>query len=246
MGTPHNNANPGDIAQTVLLPGDPLRAKVVAETYLTDPVCFNTVRNMLGYTGTYQGKKVSVMGTGMGMPSIGIYSHELIHVYGARNLIRIGTCGAINKRLKVGNIVIAQGACTNSNYSYQYGLRGTFSAICSFDLLRRAVLAAEARGYSYEVGNIFSTDIFYNEQPVWKDWAQMGCLGVEMESYALYCNAARASNANGAQGVGHDVKALGIFTVSDSLVTGDETAPEERENNFTNMMEIALDVAAQL
>ena len=254
MPTPHNTANPGDIAKTILLPGDPLRAKTLAQTYLENPVQFNSVRNMYGYTGTYKGKRISVMGTGMGMPSIGIYTHELIHEYGVKNLIRIGSCGAINKKVKIGDIVIAQGACTDSNYAYQYGLHGTYSAIASFDLLRMAILSAEKHGFSYEVGNILSSDIFYKEKPLWKDWAKMGCLGVEMETYALYCNAVRAAYA--AEGVDadetspvnphEDVKALGLFTVSDSLVTGEATTPEERQNKFTDMMEVALDVASEL
>ena len=153
MPTPHNEAHPSDIAKTILLPGDPLRAKVIADTYLTDPVQFNSVRNMLGYTGTYKGKPVSVMGTGMGMPSIGIYSYELIHMYGVRNLIRVGSCGSINARVRVGDIVMAEGACTDSGYAHQYGLPGTYSAIASFDLLRRAVEAAEAHGYPFHVGS---------------------------------------------------------------------------------------------
>lgn len=235
MATPHNAAKIGEIAKTVLLPGDPLRAKVIADTFLEDPVQFNTVRNMFGFTGTYKGKAVSVMGTGMGIPSIGIYSHELIHVYGVQNLIRIGSCGAITDRVKIGDIVMAQGACTDSNYAYQYCLHGTFSAIADFGLLSAAVDAAKTHGFPYAVGNVNSTDIFYNELPTWKDWAKMGCLASEMETYALYCNAARAG-----------VRALGIFTVSDSLVTGEETTAQERQNNFTNMMEVALDVAAQL
>lgn len=254
MATPHNSANPGDIAKTVLLPGDPLRAKALAEKYLTDTVQFNSVRNMFGYTGSYKGKKVSVMGTGMGMPSIGIYSHELIHMYGVKNLIRIGSCGSITTKIKIGDILIAQGACTDSNYAYQYGLCGTYSAISDFDLLRRAVLSAEAHGFSYAVGNVFSTDIFYKEKPLWKDWAKMGCLGVEMETYALYCNAARAAfagegsddPASASDNPFEDVKALGLFTVSDSLVTGEETTAEQRQNSFTEMMEVALDVAAEM
>lgn len=254
MATPHNSANPGDIAKTVLLPGDPLRAKALAEKYLTDTVQFNSVRNMFGYTGSYKGKKVSVMGTGMGMPSIGIYSYELIHMYGVKNLIRIGSCGSITTKIKIGDILIAQGACTDSNYAYQYGLCGTYSAISDFDLLRRAVLSAEAHGFSYAVGNVFSTDIFYKEKPLWKDWAKMGCLGVEMETYALYCNAARAAfagegsddPASASDNPFEDVKALGLFTVSDSLVTGEETTAEQRQNSFTEMMEVALDVAAEM
>ena len=235
MPTPHNTAKPGEIAKTILLPGDPLRARTLAETYLKDPVQFNSVRNMYGYTGTYNGKRISVMGTGMGMPSIGIYTYELIHEYGV-------------------DIIIAQGACTDSNYAYQYGLHGTYSAIASFDLLRKAILSVEKHGFPYAVGNVFSTDIFYKEKPLWKDWAKMGCLGVEMETYALYCNAVRAayasegadSDAKSLVNPHADVKALGIFTVSDSMVTGETTTPEERQNKFTNMMEVALDVASKL
>lgn len=235
MSTPHNTANPGDIAQTVLLPGDPLRAKVIAERFLKDPVQFNSVRNMFGFTGTYEGKKVSVMGTGMGMPSIGIYTSELVKFYGVKNMIRIGSCGSITDRIRIGSIVLAQGACTDSNFAHQYDLPGTFSAIASYDLLSRAVESARARKYDYAVGNIVSTDIFYNETEEWKSWAKMGCLANEMESYALYCIAARAG-----------VNALALFTVSDSLVTGEATSAAERENNFTGMMQIALDVAASL
>ena len=221
MATPHNAANAGDIAETVLLPGDPLRAKVIAETYLENPVLFNAVRNMFGYTGTYRGKRVSVMGTGMGIPSMGIYSYELIHDYNVRNLIRIGTCGAITPRARVGDIIMAQGSCTDSNYARQYQLPGSFSALASFGLLRRAADIAQAKGFPYMVGN------------AWKAWAKMGCLASEMESYALYCNAARAG-----------VDALAIFTVSNSIVTGETTTAEVRQNNFTNMMEVALEVAA--
>lgn len=235
MSTPHNAANSGDIAQTVLLPGDPLRAKVISERFLKDAVQFNSVRNMYGFTGTYEGKRVSVMGTGMGMPSIGIYASELVKFYGVKNLIRIGSCGAITDKIKIGSIVMAQGACTDSNFAHQYDLPGTYSAIASYDLLSKAVESARSRKYDFEVGNIVSTDIFYNETEEWKNWAKMGCLANEMESYALYCIAARAG-----------VNALALFTVSDSLVTGEATSAAERENNFTGMMQIALDVAASL
>lgn len=235
MSTPHNAANSGDIAQTVLLPGDPLRAKVISERFLKDAVQFNSVRNMYGFTGTYEGKRVSVMGTGMGMPSIGIYASELVKFYGVKNLIRIGSCGAITDKIKIGSIVLAQGACTDSNFAHQYDLPGTYSAIASYDLLSKAVESARSRKYDFEVGNIVSTDIFYNETEEWKNWAKMGCLANEMESYALYCIAARAG-----------VNALALFTVSDSLVTGEATSAAERENNFTGMMQIALDVAASL
>ncbi len=235
MGTPHNAANRGDIAQTILLPGDPLRAKMIAETYFENPARFNSVRNMFGYTGTYHGKRVSVMGTGMGIPSMAIYSYELIHIYGVRNLIRIGTCGAMTERLKLGDIVMAQGSCTDSNYAHQYRLPGTFSALASYELLRLAVNAADKKEFPYMVGNVVSSDVFYKQENEWKRWADMGCLASEMESYALYCNAARAG-----------VNALAIFTVSDSMVTGEQTSAEARQNSFTNMMEVALDVAAQL
>ena len=234
MGTAHNAANVGEIARTVLLPGDPLRAQFIAETYLTDPVRFNSVRNMFGYTGMYAGKRVSVMGTGMGIPSMAIYSYELIRVYGAKTLIRIGTCGAMTKKAGVGDIIMAQGACTDSNYAHQYKLPGTFSALASYGLLRRAADCAQRKGFPYVVGNVVTSDVFYKGDE-WKDWAKMGCLASEMESYALYCNAAVA-----------DVDALAIFTVSNSLVTGETTTPEERQNNFTNMMEVALEVAAQV
>lgn len=235
MATPHNTANPGDIAETILLPGDPLRAKFIAETYLEDLVQFNSVRNMFGYTGTYKGKRISVMGTGMGMPSMGIYSHELIHVYGVKNLIRIGSCGAIRGDILLGDIIMAQASCTDSNYAHQYQLPGTFSAIADFTLLKTAQEMAEAEGYPYIVGNILSSDVFYTETPEWKQWAKMGVLGIEMESYALYCEAARAG-----------VRALGIFTVSDSIVTGEATTAEERQNKFTNMMKVALETAIRL
>ena len=235
MPTPHNAAKMGDIAETVLLPGDPLRAKVIAETFLEDAAQFNTVRNMYGYTGTYEGKKVSVMGTGMGCASIGIYSYELIHMYGVENLIRIGSCGGMQEHVKLGDIVMASGSSTDTNYAHQYHLPGSFSAVPSFDLLSMAVEEAEKNRFPYIVGNVISSDIFYNETPEWKEWAKMGVLAAEMESFALYCNAARAG-----------VRALGIFTVSDSMVSGEEMSAEERQNGFTNMMKVALGVAVRL
>lgn len=235
MATPHNAANMGDIAESILLPGDPLRAKVIADTFLENPVQFNGVRNMFGYTGTYKGKRVSVMGTGMGMPSIGIYSHELIQFYGVKNLIRVGSCGSIQEKAKVGTILMAQGACTDSNYAHQYNLPGTYSAIADYTLLKNAQEIAEKEGFAYIVGNILSSDVFYTETPEWKQWSKMGVLGIEMESYALYCEAARAG-----------VRALGIFTVSDSIVTGEATTAEQRQNEFTNMMKVALETAIKL
>ncbi len=235
MATPHNLANKGDIAQTVLLPGDPLRAKLIAETFLENPVQFNQVRNMFGYTGTFQGKPVSVMGTGMGCPSIGIYTYELIHFYDVKNLIRIGSCGAMQESLELGDIVIALQASTDSNYAAQYKLPGTYSAGATWELLSKAVARCEANGVRYQVGNVVSSDIFYGDYPTWPDWQKMGVLAAEMESYALYCNAARAG-----------VNALALFTVSDSMVSGKEMSAEDRQNSFTNMMKVALETAAAL
>ena len=235
MGTPHNSAAMGDIAKTVLLPGDPLRAKFIAEHFLEAPKQFNAVRNMFGYTGTYKGKEVSVMGTGMGCASIGIYSYELIHFFGVENLIRIGSCGATQENVRLGDIIMAAGASTDSNNAHQYNLPGSFSAVASYPLLRRAVETAEKYGYPYQVGNVLSSDVFYNETEEWKIWAKMGILAVEMESFALYCNAARAG-----------VNALGIFTVSDSLISHEEMSAKEREQGFTNMMTVALEASLEL
>ncbi|MFO7888441.1 MAG: purine-nucleoside phosphorylase [Eubacteriales bacterium] len=233
MTTPHNSAIKGDIAETILLPGDPLRAKFIAENFLEDVTQFNSIRNMFGFTGTYKGKKVSVMGTGMGVPSIGIYSYELIHFYGVKNLIRVGSCGAFDENLKLYDVIIAQGACTDSNYADQYDLPGTYSAIGSYDLLSKAVKSAEDKGVEVHVGNILTSDVFYSQkEDSWKQWAKMGVLAAEMETYALYCNAASAG-----------VNALTILTVSDSIAKGEETSPEERQKSFTKMMEIALELA---
>ena len=232
--TPHIEVDrEGMIAKTILLPGDPLRAKFIAETYLENPIQFNAVRNAFGYTGRYKGKEISVMGTGMGMPSIGIYSYELIHTYGVRNLIRVGSCGAYQKNLNLYDVVIGMSASTNSNFASQYGLKGTYAPTASWKLLSRAVEVAKEKGTPVTVGNIFSSDIFYDDNPdVWKDWAKMGVLAVEMEAAALYMNAARAG-----------VDALCILTVSDSLVTHEATSSEERQIAFTKMMEIALELA---
>jgi purine-nucleoside phosphorylase len=235
--TPHINvAEQGIIAETVLLPGDPLRAKFIAENFLKNAIQFNTVRNMFGYTGDYKGKKVSVMGTGMGIPSIGIYSYELIHFYNVKNLIRIGSCGAFQDSVKVRDIVIGMSASTNSNYASQYDLPGTFAPTASWKLLKRAVEVAQEKGIEPKVGNILSSDIFYDEDPEsWKKWANMGVLAVEMEAAALYMNAARAG-----------VNALCILTVSDSLVTHEATTSEERQNSFTQMMEVALELVKSI
>ncbi|WP_019230454.1 purine-nucleoside phosphorylase [Sedimentibacter sp. B4] len=233
MSTPHNNAVQGQIAETVLLPGDPLRAKFIAENFLSDVEQFNAVRNMFGYTGTYNGKKVSVMGTGMGCPSIGIYSYELIHMYGVKNLIRIGSCGAYDPNLELFDIVIAIGASTDSNYASQYNLPGTYSATASWDLLSKAKQVADENNIKATVGNIVTSDIFYHDEPEsWKRWAKMGCIAAEMETYALYCNANRAG-----------VNALTILTVSDSIARESETTAEQREKGFKDMMKIALELA---
>ena len=223
----------GIIAETVLLPGDPLRAKYIADNFLEDVVQFNTVRNMFGYTGTYKGKKISVMGSGMGIPSIGIYSYELIHFYGVKNLIRIGSCGSLQEDVKIRDVIIGMGACTNSNYASQYNLPGTYAPIASYELLSKAIKVAAEKEIDVKVGNILSSDIFYDaDADSWKKWAKMGVMGVEMEAAALYMNAAYAG-----------VNALCILTVSDSLVTHEVTTAEERQNTFTKMMEIALELA---
>ena len=230
--TPHISAKRGDFAETVLMPGDPLRAKFIAENFLTDAVLVNNVRGINGYTGYYNGKRVSVMASGMGQPSIGIYSYELYNFYGVKNIIRVGSCGSFDKDLHVRDIIIAQGACTNGNYASQYRLPGTFCPIADFDLLRRAVESAERLGVNYKVGNILSSDTFYDDSNSGMEWAKMGVLGVEMESAALYCNAARAGKS-----------ALCICTVSDSFIYPEEnTTAEERQTSFTKMMEIALDL----
>lgn len=233
MSTPHNQANIGEIAKTVLMPGDPLRAKFLAETYLDDVKQFNAVRNMLGYTGYYKGKKVSIMGSGMGMPSIGIYSHELFSQYGVETIIRIGSCGSLQKDVHLRDIIIAQGACTDSAFAHQYQLPGTYSAISSYEVLEKAVEKAKEKGVTYHVGNVLASDIFYHaDTDSSAKWASMGCLGVEMESYALFATAAYLKK-----------KALTLLTVSDSLVTNEETTAQERERTFTAMMEIALEIA---
>ena len=233
MSTPHNKAEKGDFAPTVIMPGDPLRAKYIAENFLEDYKLVNEVRGMLGYTGKYKGKEVSVMGSGMGMPSIGIYSYELFDQYGVENIIRVGSCGAYTDKVRVRDVILVQAACTNSNFAAQYGLNGTFAPIADFDLLLAAKKAADGMGIKTAVGNIFSSDIFYEGGEGWKKWAEMGVLGVEMESAALYMNAAKLGK-----------KALTILTVSDHFVIkGEDTTSEEREKSFTDMMKIALEIA---
>lgn len=230
--TPHIEAKAGDFAKTVLMPGDPLRAKFIAETFLTDAKLINNVRGVQGYTGTYKGKRVSVMASGMGMPSIGIYSYELFNFYDVENIIRMGTAGVIRPDLKVRDIVIGQGACTNSSYSRQFDLPGDFAPIASFELLQKAVKAAEDMGIKPVVGNLYSSDTFYDDSMGLSKWQKMGVLAVEMEAAALYMNAARAGK-----------NALAICTISDNPFTGEATTSEERQLNFTKMMEIALEIA---
>ncbi|MSS64035.1 purine-nucleoside phosphorylase [Velocimicrobium porci] len=230
--TPHNGAKAGEIAKTVLMPGDPLRAKHIAETYLEDVTCFNTVRNMLGYTGTYHGKKISVMGGGMGMPSVGIYTYELFNFYDVDNIIRIGSAGALQDDVKVRDVVIGMGACTDSNYAKQYKLPGTYAPIASYDLLRKAVEVAEKQGTKVVVGNVLSSDAFYNDNKDANDsWRKMNVLAVEMEAAALYMNAARAGK-----------NALCMLTISDHIYTGESLSAEERQLSFHEMMEIALEL----
>ncbi|MCI8889414.1 MAG: purine-nucleoside phosphorylase [Hungatella sp.] len=230
--TPHIEAKAGEIAETILLPGDPLRAKYIADHFLTDVKQFNSTRNMLGFTGSYKGKPVSVMGTGMGCPSIGIYSYELIHFYGCKNLIRVGTAGGLTPDVKVRDMVFGMGACTTSSYVRQFGLPGDYSCICSYELLSKAVKAAKERAFTYHVGNILSSDMFYSKElPAGTTWAKMGVLAVEMEAAALYSNAAYGG-----------ANALCILTVSDSIVTGEATTAAERQSTFTNMMEVALEL----
>lgn len=231
--TPHIAAKEGDFAKTVLMPGDPLRAKFIAETLLADAVLVNNVRGVNGYTGYYNGKRVSVMASGMGIPSMGIYSYELFNFYDIDNIIRIGTAGSIHPDLKIRNVVLAMGACTDSNYGAQYELPGTFAPIASFELLRKAVKVIEEMGnIGYKVGNVVSSDVFYSDRQTTAAWQKMGALAIEMESAALYMNAARAGK-----------NALTICTISDSLVTGEVTTAEERQTSFDDMMKIALEIA---
>ena len=236
MSTPHNSANKGDFAKTVLMPGDPLRAKFIAENFLEDVKLVNNVRGINGYTGYYKGKRVSVMASGMGQPSIGIYSYELFSFYDVDNIIRVGSCGSFDKDLHAKDIIVAMGACTNGNYAMQYRLPGTFAPIASYNLLKHAVEECEKIGVKYKVGNILSSDTFYDDANSGMEWAKMGVLGVEMESCALYCNAARCNK-----------NALTICTVSDSFIYPEEnTTAQERETSFTKMMEIALEVAIRV
>lgn len=227
MSTPHNEAREGDFAKTVLMPGDPLRAKFIADNYLKNVKQVNSVRNMLAFTGTYNGKKVSVMGSGMGIPSIGIYSYELFNFYGVDRIIRVGSAGSISSDLNLFDIVIASGASTNSSWANQYNLPGTFSAIASYPVLRQAADTCEKLKYRYSVGQVLSSDNFYGQ--VYEPWAKMGILAIEMESYALYSIAAQAHK-----------EALCILTISDNVLDKTETTAKERETSFTRMIEVAL------
>ena len=231
--TPHNAALEGQIAKTVLMPGDPLRAQYVAEHYLENVTCFNTVRNMLGFTGTYQGQPVSVMGGGMGMPSVGIYTYELFNFYEVDQIIRIGSAGGLAEGVQLRDLVIGMGACTDSNYAAQFNMPGTYAPLADYDLLRSAVNKAEELGVPTRVGNILSTDVFYNADPTVNErWASMGVLAVEMEAAALYLNAAYAKK-----------HALCLLTVSDLPLSGEALSAKERQTSFTQMMEVALALA---
>ncbi|MBQ3707670.1 MAG: purine-nucleoside phosphorylase [Clostridia bacterium] len=237
MPTPHNTANRGDFAKTVLLPGDPLRSQFIAENFLDDARLVNNVRGIQGYTGTYRGIPVSVMASGMGIPSIGIYSYELYHNYGVENIIRVGSAGGMQEEVRLRDLVIGMGACTDSAFAAQFGLRGTFAPIASWELLSAAVEIAKARGFRYHIGNLFSTDAFYAErgEEVTASWKKMGVLAAEMEAAGLYMTAARAGK-----------RALALCTISDHLLTGEETRPEERQTTFTQMIEVALETAFRM
>ena len=240
--TPHIKATPEDFGQTVLMPGDPLRSKYIAENFLENAKLVNNVRGVQGYTGYYKGVKVSVMASGMGMPAIGIYSHELYNGYGVENIIRVGSAGAIQENIHLYDLVIAQGACTDSNFAAQFHLPGTFAPIASFELLTEAVKAAESHGATYHVGNVNSSDVFYGDHvgvPEGLDSVyglrKMGVMALEMEAAALYMNAAR-----------YGKRALAICSISDNLVNGTELSADDRQTTFTNMMKIGLEVAVKM
>ena len=235
MSTPHNAASMGDFAKTVLMPGDPLRAKFIADTFLDNAKLVNNVRGIQGYTGTYRDTPVSVMASGMGMPSIGIYSHELYSQYGVENILRIGSAGAISKKLKLRDVVAAQGACTNSNFAHQYELPGLFAPIADFTLLETAVAVAREMGVEMPVGNLLSSDTFYDASNSTMKWAEMGVLAVEMEAAALYMTAAKLGK-----------RALAICSISDSIVTGEALPASDRQTTFTTMMKIALETTVKM
>ncbi len=240
--TPHNSAHAEDIAKTVLMPGDPLRAELIAKSFLTDAALVNNVRGIHGYTGTYDGARVTVMASGMGIPSIGIYSYELFNFYGVENIIRIGSAGAISPDIQLRDIVIGMGACTDSAYASQFHLPGSFAPICSYKLLKICADIAEDMKLNYHIGNLLSSDSFYRDETDLADaekstprWSKMGVMAIEMEAAGLYMNAARSGK-----------KALAICTVSDHILTGEKTTAEERQNSFTEMMQLALKTAVVL
>ena len=235
MPTPHNNAAKGDFAKTVLMPGDPLRAKFIAETFLTEPKLVNNVRGVQGYTGTYKGVPVSVMASGMGIPSIGIYSYELYTQYDVDNIIRVGSAGAMRADLKLGSVVVGQGACTNSDFACQYELGGAYAPICDFELLMAAVESAKELGVRMPVGNLYSSDTFYDAAGRNMRYAKMGVMAVEMEAAGLYCTAAYTGK-----------RALAICSISDNLITGEELSADDRQTAFTNMMKIGLEIAVKM
>ena len=235
MATPHISAAKGDFAKTVLMPGDPLRAKFIAETFLTDAKLVNNVRGVQDYTGTYQGVPVSVMASGMGIPSMGIYSYELFNFYDVENIIRIGSAGAMRADLKLMSVVAAMGACTDSNYARQYDVNGVFAPIANYELLETAVGIAREMGVEMPVGNVACSEVFYDKSGKLLNWAQLGVLCAEMESVSLYCNAAAAGK-----------RALTLLTISDNIVTHEELSAEERQLGFTKMMEIALKTAVKM
>lgn len=227
--------NKAPVAKTVLMPGDPLRAQFIAENYLDDPVRYSEIRNMYGYTGTYKGVPVSVQGSGMGMPSMGIYSWELFAEHGVENIIRVGTAGGFRKEVGVGEIVVSLAASTDSNYQHVFDLNGQYSPCCSYELLKKVQAAGEETGIKFTAGNTFSSDCFYElGEDWWKRWADMDVLAVEMEAAALYMNAAHFGK-----------NALALMTISDHFVTGEVTTAEEREREFTNMMKLALEAAVK-
>lgn len=230
--TAHIIANEGDFAKTVLMPGDPLRAKYIAENFLEDVKLISSIRNIYAYTGTYKGKKISVMASGMGIPSIAIYSHELFDKFGVEKIIRVGTAGSISKKLNLKDIVVAMGVCTDSNFISQFGLNGNFAPVCSFDLLQTTVEKSKELNLKINVGNILSSDVFYNStNDVYKKWSELGVLAVEMEAAALYINAAK-----------FDKEALAICTISDKILEDEHCTVEERQTSFTEMMNLALNV----
>lgn len=234
MSTAHiNAAKKGDIAESILLPGDPLRAKFIAEHFLENTTCYNEIRGMLGFTGTYKGVPVSVQGSGMGMPSMGIYSYELINEYGVKNLIRVGSAGSFHENIKLMDIVAGLSASTDSAWQHTYSLPGHFAPCCDFDLLMKVKKASDMENIPFHAGNMVSCDVFYEDNPEWwRGWAKMGVMAVEMEAAALYMNAARLG-----------ARALALVTISDHFVTGGRLTAEEREKSFTDMMKLALEAA---